>query len=81
MLRSFPYWKNLRLHDFKTDDTLLAGLIERNVSIKTTVVVADEFEQGDRKLLNFWTYHWTCHRKYAPAAAWPCHKYWYGTGM
>lgn len=41
------------LHDFKTDATLLAELIERNVTIKTTVVVADEFEQGDRKLLNF----------------------------
>jgi len=39
--------------DFKKDSTLLATLIERNVNIKTTVVLNDEFERGDRKLLNF----------------------------
>jgi 3-dehydroquinate synthase len=44
--------KNL-LKDFKKDTVLLAELIERNVNIKTTIVVKDEFEQGDRKLLNF----------------------------
>jgi 3-dehydroquinate synthase len=49
----FSVMEKFTLHDFKTDDTLLAGLIERNVTIKTTVVVADEFEQGERKLLNF----------------------------
>ncbi|MEO6548339.1 MAG: 3-dehydroquinate synthase, partial [Ferruginibacter sp.] len=31
----------------------LAALIERNVAIKTAVVLMDEFEKGDRKLLNF----------------------------
>jgi 3-dehydroquinate synthase len=41
------------LKDFKKDATLLAALIETNVNIKTAVVVKDEFEQGDRKLLNF----------------------------
>jgi len=38
---------------FQADKNLLAALIETNVRIKTTVVVADEFEKGDRKLLNF----------------------------
>jgi 3-dehydroquinate synthase len=32
---------------------LLASLIEKNVAIKTAVVLSDEFETGDRKLLNF----------------------------
>jgi 3-dehydroquinate synthase len=41
------------LQDFKADTKLLASLIEKNVAIKTAVVVADEFEQGERKLLNF----------------------------
>jgi 3-dehydroquinate synthase len=39
--------------NYKTDINLLSKLIERNVRIKTAVVVNDEFEQGDRKLLNF----------------------------
>ncbi len=41
------------LEDFQSDKKLLAELIERNVQIKTAVVVSDEFEKGDRKLLNF----------------------------
>ncbi|MBL0359396.1 MAG: 3-dehydroquinate synthase [Chitinophagaceae bacterium] len=41
------------LENFQSDHELLAQLIERNVQIKTEVVVADEFEKGDRKLLNF----------------------------
>lgn len=41
------------LNDFKIDEELLATLIERNVNIKTAVVLEDEFEKGDRKLLNF----------------------------
>jgi 3-dehydroquinate synthase len=49
----FATLEKFTLHDFTTDSTLLAELIERNVSIKTAVVVNDEFEQGDRKLLNF----------------------------
>jgi 3-dehydroquinate synthase len=49
----FALLEKFSLHDFTSNTTLLADLIERNVSIKTAVVVNDEFEQGDRKLLNF----------------------------
>ena len=49
----FALLEKFSLHDFTSNATLLADLIERNVSIKTAVVVNDEFEQGDRKLLNF----------------------------
>lgn len=49
----FAKLEQYNLHDFTTDTTLLAALIEQNVMIKTNVVVDDEFEQGDRKLLNF----------------------------
>lgn len=38
---------------FKKDGKLLQSLVKRNVLIKTRVVVNDEFEQGERKLLNF----------------------------
>jgi 3-dehydroquinate synthase len=41
------------IESFKSDANKLAALIEKNVQIKTAVVVNDEFEQGDRKLLNF----------------------------
>jgi 3-dehydroquinate synthase len=41
------------IENFKADKNKLAALVEKNVQIKTTVVVNDEFEQGDRKLLNF----------------------------
>ena len=41
------------IEKFKADKTALASLIERNVAIKTNVVVKDEFEAGDRRLLNF----------------------------
>jgi 3-dehydroquinate synthase len=41
------------LQDFQHNKSLLAELIELNVTIKTAIVVVDEFEQGDRKLLNF----------------------------
>jgi 3-dehydroquinate synthetase len=42
-----------KLSDFQKDIALLAALVQRNVLIKTKVVVNDEFEQGERKLLNF----------------------------
>lgn len=42
-----------QLENYQSNKDLLAELIERNVNIKTTVVLADEFEKGDRKLLNF----------------------------
>ena len=41
------------IEDFKQDKNLLGELIERNVSIKMSVVVNDEFEKGERRLLNF----------------------------
>lgn len=42
-----------KLADYKKDAALLSALIKRNVLIKAKVVQADEFEQGERKLLNF----------------------------
>ncbi len=41
------------IEKFRADKNLLAELIEKNVQIKTSIVVEDEFEKGDRKLLNF----------------------------
>jgi 3-dehydroquinate synthase len=38
---------------YRKKKTLLCELIQRNVMLKTKVVQHDEFEQGDRKLLNF----------------------------
>jgi 3-dehydroquinate synthase len=49
----FTFLEAHSLKDFQSDKKLLAELVERNVNIKTAVVVEDEFEKGDRKLLNF----------------------------
>jgi 3-dehydroquinate synthase len=38
---------------YKKDKAVLASLIQRNAMIKIKVVVEDELEKGDRKLLNF----------------------------
>lgn len=38
---------------YRKKKTALCRLIQRNVLLKTKVVQRDEFEQGDRKLLNF----------------------------
>jgi 3-dehydroquinate synthase len=38
---------------YQKNKKALASLIERNVQIKVKVVQKDEFEKGDRKLLNF----------------------------
>ena len=38
---------------YQKDKKSLAALIEKNVQIKVKVVQQDEFEKGDRKLLNF----------------------------
>lgn len=38
---------------YHQDKESLSKLIQRNATIKSKVVVADEFEQGERKLLNF----------------------------
>ncbi len=49
----FTFLQKHKLSDFQKNNKLIAALIEQNVSIKTKVVVNDEFEQGERKLLNF----------------------------
>ncbi|HMR82499.1 MAG TPA: 3-dehydroquinate synthase [Niabella sp.] len=41
------------LEDYIKDKKLLADLIQRNALIKTRVVQKDEFEKGERRLLNF----------------------------
>jgi 3-dehydroquinate synthase len=41
------------IRSFQKDQTAIAKLVQRNVSIKIKVVQQDEFETGDRKLLNF----------------------------
>jgi len=48
--------KELVSHDlayYQKNKKALAALIEKNVQIKVKVVQQDEFEKGDRKLLNF----------------------------
>jgi 3-dehydroquinate synthase len=49
----FTLLEDNELQNFQSDKNALAILIESNVAIKTNVVVLDEFEKGDRKLLNF----------------------------
>ncbi|RYY56240.1 MAG: 3-dehydroquinate synthase [Chitinophagaceae bacterium] len=39
--------------DYRRDKKLVSALIRRNTLIKTKVVQGDEFEKGDRRLLNF----------------------------
>lgn len=41
------------LSRYRKDNKALARLIRRNVAIKSAVVEKDEFERGDRRLLNF----------------------------
>jgi 3-dehydroquinate synthase len=41
------------LEIYQKNKKLLAGLIKRNAGLKTRLVQKDEFEKGDRKLLNF----------------------------
>jgi 3-dehydroquinate synthase len=49
----FRFLEEHQLEDFQQDSVLLAALIKKNVAIKSEVVERDEFEQGERKLLNF----------------------------
>jgi len=42
-----------KLSTYRKDKTALARLLRRNVVIKSNVVEKDEFEHGDRRLLNF----------------------------
>ena len=52
-LELFNFLSATTLANFRDDKILLADLIEKNVAIKTKVVLKDEFETGERKLLNF----------------------------
>lgn len=55
-IKDAPLFKQLQQHsleDYRKDRQLLAALIERNAMIKSRVVQKDEFEKGDRRLLNF----------------------------
>ncbi|MDB5246179.1 MAG: 3-dehydroquinate synthase [Segetibacter sp.] len=55
-IKDAPMFKLLeenKLSYFQKDFTVLAKLIQRNALLKTKVVVEDEFENADRKLLNF----------------------------
>ncbi|MEP7254160.1 MAG: 3-dehydroquinate synthase [Ferruginibacter sp.] len=49
----FSVLEKYSLHEYQTDKTLIADLVEKNVEIKSQIVTQDEFEKGDRKLLNF----------------------------
>jgi 3-dehydroquinate synthase len=49
----FTFLENNSIQSFKNDNSLLSNLIVKNVQLKTAVVVNDEFETGERKLLNF----------------------------
>ncbi len=49
----FKVLERYSLHEYQADRTLIAELIEKSVEIKTDIVTKDEFEKGERKLLNF----------------------------
>lgn len=49
----FKLLEEHKLKDFQKDNELLNKLIQRNALIKSKVVQQDEFEQGERKLLNY----------------------------
>jgi len=55
-IKDATMFKQLEEHkpsDFQKDVKLLNKLIQRNALLKSKVVQEDEFEQGDRKLLNY----------------------------
>ena len=55
-IKDAAMFKELEAHtlaDYQKKKNLMAALIKRNALIKTKVVQADEFESGDRKLLNY----------------------------
>jgi 3-dehydroquinate synthase len=55
-IKDAAMFKQLEAHtlqDYQKKKGLMAELIKRNALIKTKVVQQDEFENGDRKLLNF----------------------------
>lgn len=55
-IKDAPMFKLLEENNltyFQKDLTALAKVIQRNALLKTKVVISDEFESGERKLLNF----------------------------
>lgn len=55
-IKDASMFKELQQHqlkDYQKNHQLLVKLVERNALLKTKVVLADEREQGERKLLNF----------------------------
>lgn len=55
-IKDATMFRNLEARDsgyYKKGKKAIAELVKRNVLIKTKVVQQDEFEQGDRKLLNY----------------------------
>jgi 3-dehydroquinate synthase len=55
-IKDLPLFKELeknKLTYYQKNKPALAKLIRRNAEIKSTVVQADEFEKGERRLLNF----------------------------
>jgi 3-dehydroquinate synthase len=51
--KAFSILQKENIASIQKDDKLLASIIKRNALLKTKVVQKDEFEKGDRKLLNF----------------------------
>ncbi len=51
--RLFKELEEKNLRHYKNDKEALSKLVQKNAVIKSNVVMADEFEQGERKLLNF----------------------------
>lgn len=49
----FSKLEKYTLHDYQHDRTLIAELVEQNARIKNEIVTKDEFDKGERKLLNF----------------------------
>lgn len=52
-LSMFRQLEKHTVDEFRNNEDLLTTLIKRNALLKTKVVQRDEFEKGDRKLLNF----------------------------
>jgi 3-dehydroquinate synthase len=55
-IRDAAMFKNLEQSDFekfRRNKKAVGDLVERNANIKTKIVQQDEFEKGDRRLLNF----------------------------
>jgi len=52
-VKLFKFLEVKKLKDFQKDSKALSTLIQKNVRIKASVVQHDEFEKGERRLLNF----------------------------